>query len=246
MKKIILFLLIFIMIFSFSACGSIDTAKDMLKDYLEQYEPIEDTDIEEDKYDDEFLDEDDEDDGNIVDGDNEPMYFANYNSFEVTFKKNDKSQFVCMPTTYFSVFDDGYNDVKTLTKVPDTIQPQELIEVEIELFGEKTKAKIFNFYHDEVISKDDATLSYIEYKIKNNMDFNFVCDLTEESTKEEFYKSFGTPNYENAKNTTVVVCYRVPAADLGDFDGFLELTFDKDTDKLIEFKYGLFTPEYIN
>ena len=61
-KKVIVLLLAVVMIFSMSACGTIDTAKDMLKDYLEQFESVEDTTVNEDKEDFENIETDEEDD----------------------------------------------------------------------------------------------------------------------------------------------------------------------------------------
>ena len=252
MKKIIALLLVCFIAFSLTACGGdIGNVKDVLKDYLEQYETIE-PDIKEDK---ENTDNDEDNEFNedrnefeneeTIDGDNEPMYFENYNSFEVTFIKDNNSRFVCMPTTYFLVFDDGSSDVKTLTEVPSEVKPYELIELEIELMGNRTKAKIYNFYNEETISKDEAVLAYIEYKIQEDMDFQFRGELTEDSTKKDFYKVYGTPMYEDTKNNTIVICYKVPAANLGNQNGYLEFIFDENTQKPIEFRYGLFTPEYI-
>ena len=271
-KKIIVLLLTVVMIFSMSACGTIDTAKDMLKDYLEQFEPVEDTTIDEDKEDfenieiDEEDDETNEEDKNVSDDETiEPVIsgealthldmeryeepkdksvFSDYEDFYVYISRDDITEYCITPITY-TVFDDKNDGIETKTKLPAMLDAGEIVSLEAKIFGKDFKTKLINFYNDKKQAGDEATLCYYESKIYEGCEYKFPLNLTQDSTKSEFLNTFGENDYGNASLTEDILCYDVPCGDLNQYNAFLELTFNIETQKLVSFRYGLFVPEYL-
>lgn len=174
----------------------------------------------------------------------ENSVFSEYKQFYVYISKDGITEYFVTPITY-TVFDDNTDGIQTKTKLPSSLEAGEIVSLEAEIFGQKIKTKLINFYYDQKQNGNDATLCYYESKIDNDCQYSFPFGLTHESTKDEFEKALGENDYGNASLKEDILCYDVPDGDLNDYNAFLELTFDIETQKLVSFRYGLFVPEYL-
>lgn len=268
-KKIISLLLAIIMILSLSACSPADL-KEKLEDFVSEYGEKVDNKNNNDEnvlFDDEDNSLNTDIDTNTESSANEPSkviscealthsdmekyediknnsVFSEYKPFHVYISKDNITEYFVTPITY-TTFDDNSDGILTKTKLPNTLDAGEIVPLEAEIFGQKIKTKLINFYYDKKQNGDEATLCYYESKIDDGCQYSFPFGLTHESTKDEFIKTLGENDYGNASLKEDILCYDVPDGDLNNYNAFLELTFDIETQKLVSFRYGLFVPEYL-
>lgn len=151
-------------------------------------------------------------------------------------------EYFATPMTY-TVFDDENDAIETLSKLPKTVGPGEIVPLKAEAFGNPINTKLINFFYDKSQAGDEATLCYYELGVYEDYDYSFNDVHMKNFTKKEILNIYGEYDYEKVMSDKEIICYYVPASNLNNYLGFLELTFDKETQKLEMLKYGLFIPE---
>ena len=271
-KKIVSFIAIGAVILSLSACSLISDFKEQLEDAMQEVQTT--TEATEEEVTETLPEETEETEGTeentdatipsnedeivipsdvITDEDFEKyeeakktsIFATSYQSFEMDVNgKNGEYDYLAMPMTY-TVFDGDDDGIETLSELPETVGPGEIVTLSAKFLGQPVTTKMLNYYYDEDISGDEAVLCYYEGKILEGCEYVFPCGLTQDSTKSEFLEAYGEYDYGNASLTEDIVCYYVPGNDIYRYKAFAELTFNIETQKVVSYRVGIFAPEYL-
>lgn len=232
MKKILSFaliLLIALTTFSFTGCSFEKTNETEISFEEERENKTEENKTNEKEQNEETNTEENEEQKSIF-----------YNKEKFNLKIND---IYCAVPTSYSIFLSSTKAVP-LTTLPETLKPDEMIEFDIKIDGAIGKIKLYNMDSNKECKINSADVVYLEFDT-DKVNFDFYKDLDGQCTRKEILNTYGPNESGNASLELDLLCYKLPANKIMFKDVYVEFTVDIQTQKTTHFRYGVFTPEYL-
>ena len=170
----------------------------------------------------------------------EPQKSIFQNKEKFNLKIND---IYCAVPMSYSIFLSS-TKAEPLSQLPETLKPDEIIEFDVKIEDSVGKIKLYNMDSIKECKTSSADVVYIEFDT-DKINFDFYKDLDGQCTKKEILEKYGENDLGNASLTTDLFCYELPTTKIMFKDVYIEFTIDIETQKVIHFRYGVFTPEYI-